>query len=134
MSFWPAFFDQLSKHAHVLESEKSAAPIPRETRRAWAIAQARRGSPSMRVSTLLRKEKDGSLGGYKFATIIDNRDRVIFEDDTKARRIRKHLNDIPSADEDAAAAPSRQDGRDMRTIMPTTSVEGNAARSTQGAY
>lgn len=41
------------------------------TRRGWAFASSRKGRRPMSVSTLLRKEKDGTLGGYKIAAFYE---------------------------------------------------------------
>ncbi len=34
-------------------------------------AKSRKGSPPMRVSTMLKKEKEGTLGGYKLAHVLE---------------------------------------------------------------
>lgn len=53
------------------ELEKIAAKPVKESRRAWGTSSSRKGRRPMRVSTMLKKEKDGSLGGYKFAELLE---------------------------------------------------------------
>ncbi len=51
--------------------EKEAAKHLKETRKAWGSAKSRKGSPPMRVSTMLKQEKEGTLGGYKLAHVLE---------------------------------------------------------------
>ena len=61
--FRDGFLDELEKIA--------AGKYKKETRKGWASPSSRSGRRPMRVSTLLRKEKDGTLGGYKLAQLED---------------------------------------------------------------
>jgi hypothetical protein len=127
-------YPALASRSDVEELREKVAAYIKETRRAWRVAHTRKGKASMGIETLLRKEKDGSLGGYKLATLIDFNDRVTYEDNSKVPRIRRRSYDLPSPDDESTAA-TRQDSRDARSTMPMIPVEiGADARSTSGAY
>ena len=93
------------------ELEKISAARKRMT-----VAQSRKGRRSMRVSTMLRKEKDGTL--YKRSSSegssqaeVDYREG----DDNGAAKLRRRQGDVPSRDKTSARrkkgdVPSREGG------------------------
>lgn len=60
-----AEFEELEK-----EASRSSKKIVKETRKGWNTTTSRKGRRPMRVDTLLKKEKAGTLGGYKLAEVL----------------------------------------------------------------
>jgi hypothetical protein len=118
------FFDELEKISeprHLEVFPKEAAKFEKENRKAWSTSSARKGRRPMSVSTLLRKEKEGTLGGYKFAQVIGALGKVAhsqgavvpFLDTGDPGQARKTLKpgEIPSRDDFETSTPKREDGR-----------------------
>ena len=111
------------------ELEKEAAKHVKETRKGWLSSKTRKGTRPMRVSTMLKKEKDGSLGGYKLAHVLGAMGKfaeasvpfVDKESPGSAPRARKP-GDIPSRDDAGGAIAKREDGRGNAATIesPTT--------------
>lgn len=98
--FKDGFLDELEK--------LSAARPVKETRRGYLVPSSRKGRRSMRVDTLLKKEKEGTLGGYKLAGSL-----VPFsvQEDAGAAPREKRPGDVPSRDDVGPLTPKREDGR-----------------------
>lgn len=100
------------------ELEKEAAKPAKETRKGWLSPKSRKGTRPLRVSTLLKKEKDGTLGGYKLAHVLEALSKVgeaqvpfIAKDDPgQAGRV-KRPGDMPSRDDVGGTIAKREDGR-----------------------
>ena len=97
---------------------KEAAKPTKETRKGWLASKTRRGSPPMRVSTMLKKEKDGTLGGYKLAHVLSSFAKlgeaivpVLGKDDPGAAGRVKRPGDMPSRDDVGGTIAKREDGR-----------------------
>lgn len=122
------FLEELEKIAKVEEDfsaytlgddlRKEAAKPAKETRKGWLAPKSRRGSPPMRVATLLKKEKDGTLGGYKLAEVLGAFSKVgqaleptIAKSDPGSARAMKRPGDMPSRDEVGGTIMKREDGR-----------------------
>ncbi len=117
------------------ELEKEAAKAVKETRKAWVSSKTRKGTRPMRVSTLLKKEKDGTLGGYKLAHVLDCLGKfgeatvpTIAKDDPGAAPRAKRPGDIPSRDEVGGSIAKREDGRGNAATLngPSTIFEISA--------
>lgn len=102
------------------ELEKLSAKPVKETRKGWLAPKSRKGSVPMRVSTLLKKEKDGTLGGYKLASVLGAMGKlgestpvvpfVASESPNSAPRLKKP-GDVPSKDDTGGEHGKREDGR-----------------------
>jgi hypothetical protein len=101
---------------------KEAAPIKKEKRRPWNVANHRTGRRPMSVSTMLKKEKDGTLQS-KYASF--NGPVLPFTDESDkgaAPAGKRKMDNIPSREE-IANNVSRQDGREFAATVP---APGNA--------
>lgn len=113
------------------ELEKLAAKPVKETRKGWLSPKSRKGSVPMRVSTLLKKEKDGTLGGYKLASVIGAMGKlgestpsvpfVANESPNSAPRLRKP-GDVPSRDDTGGEHGKREDGRGNAATIESPST------------
>lgn len=98
--------------AAILQPElEKEAEVKKEKRRPWNVANVRSGRRPMRVETMLKKEKDGTLRS-KYAQFYGP--IIPFSDVTDkgaAPRGKKNPDNIPSAEDMGALAPKREDGR-----------------------
>lgn len=110
------------------ELEKEAA-VKKEKRRPWNVANVRSGRRPMRVETMLKKEKDGTLHSKYaqfYGPIIPFTDSP---DKGAAPRGKKNPDNIPSAEDVGALAPKRTDGRAnlVTEMAPGTTLNEVAA-------
>lgn len=140
LPFRAGFLDELASLSGELRAplEKLAAAPVKETRKGWLHPNSRSGRRSMRVDTMLRKEKDGSLGGYKLATVLEALSKYGFAntpvpfadagDKGASPRVKKP-GDVPSRDDVDDQTPNRRDGREFVTVdhMPGTQLNNVAA-------
>lgn len=117
------------------ELEKDAAlskHVKKDTRKAWSTSSSRKGRRSMSVGTLLKKEKEGTLGGYKFASqgIAGFADPPV---EGGAAKPSKRPGDMPSRDDIEGSIPKEQDGRGSAHTIPTTATIQNDIVSTEKA-
>ncbi len=113
------------------ELEKLSAKPVKETRKGWLSPKSRKGSVPMRVSTLLKKEKDGTLGGYKLASVIGAMGKlgestptvpfVASESPNSAPRLKKP-GDVPSRDDAGGEHGKREDGRGNAATIESPST------------
>ena len=121
-----------------LEQIKTAAlRVPKETRKAWFVGSSRKGRRSMSVSTMLRKEKDGTLGGYKLAAAYDPPTRLS-EEALKSLPARIHpkvkTDKPPTAEDSGTATPSKENTREFAyTEQPRSTTLMNVGTSTYPA-
>jgi len=116
------------KHASVadvalLAASKEAAAPKKEKRRPWNVANHRSGKRPMSVSTMLRKEKDGTLQ-MKVGSLAGPSVPFIGEPDRAAApRGKNNPDHIPSREGIDAQAPKREDGKGnvMVDVAPGTS-------------
>lgn len=112
--------------------EKMAAKAPKkEKRRPWNVANHRTGRRPMSVSTMLRKEKDGTLQ-TKFGEAAEklgfyNQAVAYTEGGTdggSSKDPKKKTDNIPSRDDVDAQTPRREDGRNFAAteIAPGTTL------------
>jgi predicted double-glycine peptidase len=96
----------------------ASAKIKKEKRRPWNVANVRSGRRPMSVDTMLKKEKDGTLG-VKFAEAVEKISQfygpiVPFSDEQSlaaAPRGKKNPDNIPSRESIVASDVKREDGR-----------------------
>lgn len=115
-------------------TKEGAGGPKKETRTAWQVGKARSGKPTMRVETMLKKEKDGSLGGWKLAEGISLPTRVITVEGDNVRRTVKRPGDIPARGEDEMQDAKLEDRRSITTQMPTGGLVIGTQGSQSGVY
>lgn len=136
--FQGGFLDELEKLSS--DVEKNAGKLVKETRKAWSSSKTRKGRRPMRVSTLLKKEKEGTLGGYKFAHVLQALAKnastqsivpfTVTENGGEAK-LQKKPGDVPSR-EDNYEAPRREDGRgSAHTLLPASTHLNEVAATNQ---
>lgn len=123
------FLEELEKLAEVerdLEAytlgddlRKEAKKPVKETRKGWLSPKSRKGTRPLKVSTLLKKEKEGTLGGYKLAHVLDAMGKfgeatvpfIAKDNDAGAAPRPKKPGDVPSRDDVGGTIAKREDGR-----------------------
>lgn len=131
------------KHPQVSVKESA---VKKEKRRPWNVANVRSGKRPMSVSTMLQKEKDGTLQ-VKFGSFQDPElaralvkiatfygPAVPFTDSSdkgEAPRGKPRLDNIPSREDVDAQTPRREDGRNFAAteLAPGTSQSNIGAAS-----
>lgn len=90
------------------EAAKATKKIEKETRKGWSSSSSRKGRRPMRVETMLKKEKAGTLGGYKLAHVIEalgkvaEKERIVmygFPDDPSKTKPERKPGEMPSRDD-----------------------------------
>jgi len=109
-AFRNGFIDELEKISFAIENRKG-----------WNVVQSRSCKRPMSVETLLRKERDGTLGGYKLAYMLrhivklaETHSVVPYPLGVEGDQVRrpKRPGDIPCRDEMEVVNPKREDGRE----------------------
>lgn len=120
----------LAERSESIEKDGAAKEkVQKETRRGWLTPSSRKGRRPMKVDTMLRKEKEGTLGGYKFAHLLpllkQSEALVPYADkeDGAAAARGKKPGDMPSRDDVGVAGAKREDGRGNASVVQGGNAE-----------